>query len=286
MSRRIRRTAFQLLFLYLLVSAAIIGVRVLHAAGYNAAIRRGFDASKYRMPSFYQEHRPMEELKWESYRVNWSVPAFGYDIPPLHLKQDLHYYRQPSTDSPPALTIPEGTEVSLSFLDYKPGTGVCTYPTYEKGWRYGVPITGSAQARTLDFDTEPRYYVRLEDLQSVMHDGFQEYWDFHRQLARENEREGAEVYSASLCEKLSQPRKSAVDLFSHSLFLCDEFLYRYNCYLSPDLLLPLWDGWDTALSLLCGVCVVWILADKRKEKRKYRFEIMDQALGQPDTGQP
>ena len=155
------------------------------------------------------------------------------------LHTTLRYYAAPG-DRTPALTLEAGTAVQMVPLDcggsYKPlshfyGAG-CSFPAYQYGWRY----TRAFQTETVKQsgeDSLPFYYIRTEDLLREAQAAFDEQ---AAQLGIEGEERQAN-WEAEL---------------QNGFFLMDNKLYEHGICLSPDLLEPLWDGWNTAL-LAAGI---------------------------------
>ncbi len=186
----------------------------------------------------YLTHVPMEEM---------DLPAFSYTVDSMcgfateetyHtciLPINLTYYRQQDGKMLPALVIEKGTAIALPAYTYYGGYGFGTFPTYEKGWRYGVPfvtedvlsqwkkqfLKGIEVLSQADFDY---YYVRLEDLKVV-----------------------ANAFQVSAGQSLPTNRQMNVLLLSF-----DKELARHHAYISPDLQASIsWEQYFYPLIVAC-----------------------------------
>jgi len=147
------------------------------------------------------------------------------------LRTTLRYYAHPG-DLFPVLTLKAGTVVKpdaplkenepdvLRWIYY--GTDY-SFPAYQFGWRYTRAFLPA------DETEEPKfYYIRTADLKKEL-------------TVQLTERFVSGDYSKEERDALDQKQ------MDKSFYVFDNKLYSYGIYLSPDLLTPLWDGWNTAL---------------------------------------
>ena len=126
---------------------------------------------------------------------------------------------------------------------YPPGYGFFSYPTYDPGWRMASSfLVNPNENQVPSWDEADFYYVRLKDLESVRQDYLYDCMRETQMFPLERFKTRSE-YRAALEEKLP-------------LLYVDKELMRRGYFLSPDLLLPLWDGWNTALCILAVVCIL------------------------------
>lgn len=234
---------------------------------HNQRLRQNFtpcilpETSPY---SHYLTHRPMEELPY--FPIGWNDTAQKHLLSEnqpasLTLSFPLRYYSQPDSRSPIALELPRGTQVY--FLTetggdglYSLGSGIYSYPTYTKNWRIASPLLTSPYQANIAPDSwqnTQRYYVRLQDLQRVQ----QEY--IRRCLQ-------AALKQSPFSWRMLQNYRESLEWKLFCLH-ADEELYRAGYYLSPDLLLPLWDGWDTLLSMAILSIGISLFLSRRHTRR-------------------
>lgn len=239
----------------MLVGAAVLlGAVPLLRTGYawlhNSRLQTSFSALRPESSfTHYLEHRPMEELPEFPLELDNSWLQIETHQPSvIRLRAPLRYYSQPDPFSEPYLEIPAGTELELiawqrGICRYPIGYGFFSYPTYDPGWRMVSPFLKYPNEDPVrSWDEANFYYVRLEDLESVRRDYLYDCMRTTRMFPLEQFKTRGE-YRAALEEKLP-------------LLYVDEELMRRGYYLSPDLLLPLWDGWNTALCILAAVCIL------------------------------
>ncbi|MDD6176219.1 MAG: hypothetical protein PUC59_10765 [Firmicutes bacterium] len=146
------------------------------------------------------------------------------------LRTTLRYYAHPG-DLFPVLTLKAGTMAypTARIDETEPDSSRWIYygvhysfPSYRSGWRYTRAYLPEEDEGEAQF-----YYVRTEDLKRELLAGIEE--SMERIQLSEEERE-------AYIEKTVQ-----------EFFILDHKFYTRGIYLSPDLLEPLWDGWNTAL---------------------------------------
>ena len=249
------------------VLAAILVLRFGTACQQNRRLWKAFspvclsESSAY---AHYLQHRPMEELQYFS--IGWNDTAEKHLLSEnqpasLTLSFPLRYYSQPDSRSPIALELPRGTQVY--FLTetggdglYSLGSGIYSYPTYTKGWRIASPLLTSPYQANIAPDSWQniqRYYVRLQDLQRVQ----QEYIRRCLQTA---------LKQSPFSWKTLQNYRESLEWMLFCLHT-DEELYRAGYYLSPDLFLPLWDGWDTLLSMAILSIGIFLFLSRRHTRQ-------------------
>lgn len=176
--------------------------------------------------SFYDEGTPLSQA--EPYELSRVVPQLialiGYSQPEnarfFELPEDLHYYSQPDASGEPAVTIPKGAvvtlyESSLGFFCNMKGYGLCCYPDYQKGWRYGqMFVTGEIDENEFTYALAecPSYYVQTKELETIA----AAFYDLHK---------GNIPY-------LRQFGKD--DFVYRCVRLVDQYLYDDGYFLSPD----------------------------------------------------
>lgn len=177
--------------------------------------------------SFYDEGTPLSQA--EPYELARVVPQLiapiGYSQPEnarfFELPEDLHYYSQPDASGEPAATIPKGTVVTLyrspsGFFGNMEGYGLCCYPDYQKGWRYGqMFVTGEKEGKEFsDALAEcPSYYVQTKDLETIA----AAFYDLHKEDVGYMKRFHGKD-----------------DFVYRGVRIIDQYLYNGGYFLSPD----------------------------------------------------
>ena len=226
------------------------GVRMLLAAKSNEPLKAAFKPtiveSWAEIAKKFEEDVPLEQI---DFSVFFNFGPQGREMLSMcsyHLHTTLRYYAHPG-DLFPVLTVKAGTEVKpdAPLKENAPDASRWIYygtdyslPTYQSGWRY------TRAYQFADQTAEPAfYYVRTEDLKNEL-------------LAQLNEMFATGDYSEE--RQNDWYRKSMNDDF----YRLDNKFYQYGIYLSPDLLNPAWDGWNTALCAagiaLCLAGLVWL----------------------------
>lgn len=258
---RLFRCAIILLFLTL-VLLGLSGYRIYQTVQSNKAIinlwtfeNRPFEPidSEENGPNQYANHLPMEEMDFKALRYS---PAFEpndecvYPVDSFSLPIDLTYYQEVDGVKNPAFTLKKGTLIPIHIIDftgYTPyGYGLISYPTYERGWRYAIPLSTADDLISFPkshYDrilTQEKYdflYVRLEDLEEIY-------------LARVKILAGD---SALKKENLFISQSMYYDLRQ-----IDIRLYIHGIYSSPDLPLSAWS--QKAILLLIGTSISLLTA--------------------------
>ena len=214
---------------------ACVCYRIFFALQHNSKIKTEFRLSS----SFtggtdhYQANTPMEELGDSDFHFPGLNVAAASSVRAFRLRSDLHYYDTPNRFSKPSLTLKAGT---VCVMDgYSLGQGPYSCPTYTQGWRYTTPL--------LPLHSE-RYYIPLSELERLYSDY---YWDAYWSCRRTGKGQFSQM---NLLEAIKNSPSN------REVLACDTYLYGMGYYLSPDLLLPLWDGWDTVLVLLSSLCII------------------------------
>ncbi len=179
-----------------------------------------FQYNKWEEP--YSQHVPLEEMSFGVYSH-----YFGYSsgikepdyVETLPLPCDIRYYANPG-DKEPVLTLEKGTVVHVPVesgvsAGYSStnnrGTPLRTWPSYEKGWRYGLPfVPEGSESPTAD---SPMYYVRTEDIRAVAAKFVDANWGILSPNYFRTKREAREFLVLTI----------------------DRTLYQEGCYCSPDL---------------------------------------------------
>lgn len=170
----------------------------------------------------YSQHVPLEEMRFGAYGHYFGYPTAIQEpefVETLPLPCDIQYYANPE-DKEPVLTLEKGTVVRVPaeigiFAGYSStnnrGTPLRTWPSYEKGWRYGLPfVPEGSEGPTAD---SPMYYVRTEDIRAVAAKFVDANWDILSLYDFRIKREAREFFVLTI----------------------DRTLYQDGCYCSPDL---------------------------------------------------
>lgn len=177
--------------------------------------------------SFYDEGTPLSQAEpYELARVlPQAMALLSYEQPEnarfFELPEDLHYYSQPDASGEPAATIPKGTVVTLyesseGFFGNMEGYGLCCYPDYQKGWRYGqMFVTGEKEDKEFsDALAEcPSYYVQTKDLETIA----AAFYDLHKEDVGYMKRFHGKD-----------------DFVYRGVRIIDQYLYNGGYFLSPD----------------------------------------------------
>lgn len=222
-------------------------------------------------------NREYAEFRWPPSMVillsGWASPFKDDDMWTVTLSEPLYYYASPQ-DAKPALVLEAGKEyliysrylesadISSVLLNYCGGLqfGIGSWPSYEEGWRYGIPFIPMEDFEKIkDGSYEPPgfYYVGLGDLKRVI-------------FSDRIERKTAE----GLAEEISEDDRRNLDL---EVYGTDWVLYGDGFYRSPDLVertplnishrrhtLDMWDGLCLALGTgFLGAAVGFFLKLRR-----------------------
>ena len=158
--------------------------------------------------------------------------------------------------------IPQGTSVFWTTSDASygmdAGYGICSYPTYERGWRYARPFLTADQ--NADIMQLSYYFVRINNLERTA-----------ETIINDNE---------SL-QKSMQSRGFSVDevVLTMTRYI-DYIFYDKGVFCSPDLQLPVWQCTDAIWLCLFAASLAVIAYSFRKPKRhtlliSRQNEIMD-----------
>lgn len=209
------------------------GGRVLAAEVGNRSVAGGFERVAYRAEQ-YERRTPVEQLDFGLLGgVSGELPVAHGKPEYYTLSDSLRFYSSPD-DSRPVAELPKGTVVfSLPPME-RTATGelhvqlpafgygfLDTMPTYERGWRYTRLMMREGESGVAG--DRPRCYLRTEDVLREM--------------------------SAYLAWKNGEGEAAALPA-SELVFARDRQLYQAGAFISPNLLTPVWDGWNTALAAL------------------------------------
>ena len=113
----------------------------------------------------YLEHSSMDEMDMKVFDPYFIHAMTGEETPykeTMILPADVVYYREEAGRKTEAFVLEKGTEVILDPYGLRYGGGFYTFPTFEKGWRYGMPFTVQGQEETKEY-----YYVKLSELETI-----------------------------------------------------------------------------------------------------------------------
>ena len=202
------------------LAAAVLagGVWLGGMAWHDHALREGFVCTDPANP--YQSGVPIEQMDFSVYAPYLDEPVVpvGYSTV-FSLPFDLTYYTEENGVKTPACTLEKGSQVCWGGPSggLRPGYGLQTYPTYEKGWRWGRPFTAEEELEERAGEALPWYYVKTEDLNRIA-----------AALA-----DGGSPHLTELAQKHSVSAGEAAFSLVHSV---DTIFYDNGVYLSPDLL--------------------------------------------------
>ncbi len=179
--------------------------------------------------------------------------------PTVSLESPVCYYRDRG-ESPPVMTIQAGEPCMVGSLGkqyeftMQVGFGVITLPTQDPQWRYAVPLRYADVEKPV---YQELYFVRTEDIRSI--------W---RQCEEQNP--GIERYANTLIRAELETSRHSSYSYTDLLYWVDSQLYGQGIYLSPNLLRPLWDHWNTGLACSGVVLLGAGLLSKAALKRRGR----------------
>ena len=247
------------------VCIALIGVRLVFAIIHNNAMQsefkevsdsitpdKGFYLPYSEGKSLYQFEEDSTKYGYQTFHPSWLKRGGKCTV---KLTKDVSLYNGPSIFEKPIVTIKKGTQInidtSLMSVNEFPGS----LPTYEQGWRFtkifkalfddddavksmfGVDDRELERVQRAWTGAAFHAYVKLEDLQSVWKDLASQYPDFAEPMHEENTNKTPLLYS-------------------------DELLKENGVYLSPDLLKPVWDAFNTLLVITAAVCILAVISCK------------------------
>lgn len=197
----------------------------------------------------YIDHTPMDEMYFPDivYAVGKIMywPSDEASLSELdRIGVEVKYYSEPGEESQPRFVT--SPDYILRNEDmYELGHGLTTWPTYDKGWRYAIPI-GSRSDEYL--------YVKLEDLKKVT------------QNLLQNRIESLRKSGCSDLE-LSWTASCLADGYESELLYIDAGLFEKGMYASPDFARPIYfDGFTVALSAACVIFLIGMMRERLGDK--------------------
>lgn len=252
------------------------------AVNYNRVVYQRFTQK-------YEEWNPdwngEEIMDYMSRNHFWGGFVIWDEVYTVTLTRPLRYYTQPSIFSEVAVELKAGQRYAL-FGEYNYGCGSHTFPTGRRGWRCAVPLAPIDADRAVVGNANPGwqdlsyyegnyYYVRLDDLVSVAKDFYLQVLpeNFESMMQRQFHLDAIPVRNMMkelwnpivyYTQDPDDPNRGIEHIgdFRGKFISFDREFYRRGCYLSPDLLKPLWDIWNTAMLLGVFVCVGVLAAGK------------------------
>lgn len=120
----------------------------------------------------YAQGIPLYEMNWSMYKRYFGQMSMSIYPPVLitakiSLPCNVHYYVR-TEDVEPVLTLEKGTEVYIMPIgedDLYDGYGLVCWPDYQKGWRYGEPLTDNRTVKPSSI--AQKYYVKTSELDKV-----------------------------------------------------------------------------------------------------------------------
>ena len=263
-----------------IVCIAVILFRLVFACIYNKNVTNKFNElsnkddklSGYYLP--YSENKSLYQFQLEStkYGTQTLHPSFfkkGKSIVKLKLTHDISLYNGPSTFETPIITLKKGTEIQLDTKNMTLSDFPSSIPTYEHGWRFTSIAdyvtrniesdhmrdwlradkefdfyklrNKSYNAVSIVYPLRCQAYVKTDELNNVWKDFEKQYPD--------------------LAE-----RSHEQDNKKNPLYIADDILKDNGIYLSPDLLKPIWDFYDTALLFISAICFFSIFTQIKRVK--------------------
>jgi|GEM_PF-4679987 len=223
----------------------------------------------------YRNGTPVHEIRDLNTLMAGMIGA-SYGAPPENhqqiLSQDLVYYTWQNGKYTPAYTIPAGTKIYVGIGGtadsriYWPqdGYGVCTWPTYDRGWRYGQTFLTEADVMALAdegktetywlsraAEMQPFYYVRLHDLRPVAEALFA---NAEKDPEYGRMKELGPFWKQRLVEAETLLRK-------------DKLLFSLGLYDSPDYCLPYLDAVNITLLVGAGAGLAACIFLRVRERR-------------------
>lgn len=262
------------------------------AINYNRGMYQGFTQR-------YEEWNP--DWNGEEIKEYMSRNRFGgmyviwSSVETVTLTRPLRYYTQPSIFSQVAVELKAGERYAL-FGEYNYGCGSHTFPTGRRGWRCAVPLAPSDADSAIVGNASPHwqdlsyyegelYYVRLEDLVSVARDFYLQILPENVQYIMRRRFYWDEIPVKDMFRQLmdpflyysddpSNPNRSIEHIgdVQGKFTSFDREFYRRGCCISPDLLKPLWDWWNTVMVFGALICAgVLTVGKDTSEPRRCRF---------------
>lgn len=223
--------------LVFIISLLLLSVRFLHTKCYNDILTDDFvPDERY---TDYLENDRMEDVDvyalWKHYdslSISYSYWAVSESI---ILDRDIHYYTEPDVHSEIMYTLKAGEVYYLNESKIIPA--ILTFATYDRGWRYAVPLADEQLHQEVI-----EYHHMIANERELI--GEIPYWDQKFGYIRLEDI----VYIIRKCElasgyfTLEQKLQMCIDdryalpwLYGH-----DEYYWQEGLYVSPDLHLPYW----------------------------------------------
>ena len=150
----------------ILAAAAVILIFVNQSGGTFS--KKDFVQADSTAARQYLEHSSMDEMDmvvFDPY-LTQIIAMGGVSYKEMMiLPVDLVYYREEAGRKTEAFVLKAGTEIVVDPNQNGINRGFYTFPTYEKGWRYGRPFTIKGQEASEEY-----YYVKLSELETIAKD--------------------------------------------------------------------------------------------------------------------
>lgn len=238
-----------------------VGLHVYNVKQYNEELTENFQYTEYKHRyDGYKQKIPVDEMDFgklgKSIARIVAVDISNYPVK-FKVKKDIYYYIEPDKKSEIVHVIHKGDMLVLDCDKHdisKFSHRIETWPTYEAGWRYGIPLCAVSDddrcITSFGLNWENVYgYVTTEDMLYIFDCFKRAYFDLMREIGN---------------KVTIEMRKS-----TSIIFILDTILYERGMYLSPDLYKSYWD--KTTITLLVGavICATVSVIDFifRKQKR-------------------
>ncbi|MBS5520981.1 MAG: hypothetical protein KHX56_01780 [Clostridiales bacterium] len=249
-----------------MICVVLLTVRFLHTTCYNKVLTDDFvPDEKY---TDYLENDRMEDVDVEKLynryaRALIEMPYFSESI---ILDRDIYYYTEPDVHSEIMYTLKAGE--TYYFYGSKLEPTLLSFATYDRGWRYALPLPDEQQYQSVtqyrQMTTDEREgisevpytdqefgYIQLKDLvyitRKFMFDsGYFTFWE--------------------KVQMLYDDRYGLGFLYGE-----DEFFWREGMYISPDLYLPYWRRTEKLLLVLILLSAAGYGMGPVKRKRNYHI---------------
>jgi len=234
-----------------------IGIHIHDIKEYNDNLKNSFEISEYQYDG-YRNHVPMEDMDMNRLDIAtaYAIAVGGYKLE-FTLDKDIYYYVQPDKKSEVVYVLNKGDTIvspCYSSCSHYRENRFDSLPTYERGWRYALPmlrdaVSGHDLAWKIDDPHEAYAYLSTDDMQYMYKKYVDAYCDLMKEIGNRVTRE---------------QRKNA-----SGIYLIDNLLYEKGIYLSPDLYKSYWDGKMKVMVFgLFGMVLLFLVCGILKRKRR------------------